>query len=793
LFYTAALLPNHPFTKPKASIMRIVIVGNYLPRRCGIATFTQNLTQSILSATNIKNLAQAEVIVVAMNDRDQEYDYPAIVQHTIRQHEKEDYFTAANFINNTNADLCIVQHEFGIYGGESGAFILSLMKQLQMPIVTTIHTVLQTPSYHEKHIIKKMGELSQKLVVMSKLAVNFLTTKYAIPLQKIAIIHHGVPDFSSIKRAPSIFQYPGKKVLSTFGFLGRSKGIETVINALPAVVEKHPNIVYVVLGQTHPNVKKYCGEEYRNYLKLLAASNGVEKNVVFEDGFFEEDELKNFLLSLDIYITPYLNEGQITSGTISYALGAGACIVSTPFWHAKELLEDGRGKTFAFGESDELANTLISLLDEPEEVELIKAKAFEYGKKMYWHRIGQHYTKMLENIIATPLLKESEHTYKKIALLPKFSLAHVSRLTDGTGILEHANYSVPDYKEGYCLDDNARALLLVLTAYDLGIDKQSIGLADTYLRYIKLMQKEDGFFHNDMSYDKRFLDEVGSEDAFGRTIWAMGYLIKLAPNDSHFQFAKDIFFRAMPHFEKIESIRAVANIIIGISYFLKRYPDNENVMHLLNVLTTKLTKQYRVEADESWKWFEPVLCYDNAILPLALWHSYAITKNKETFAVVNECTQFLENETSKKGHISLVGNTWYHKGEQKPAQGQQPINAMAMVMMYHKAFQVTKSNTYHQKMLTAFSWFMGNNDLMIPLYDDESKGCCDGLEHHSVNRNQGAESTISYLLSYLSVWAAEVEMEATKPQIVKQPTFKLSTASANNVVSIMQQSIVKVQ
>ena len=771
--------------------MRIVILGNFLPRRCGIATFTQNLTQSILAATTKKEAVDTEIIVVAMNDRDQEYTYPSIVQHTIRQHEKEDYYTAANFINNTQADICIVQHEFGIYGGESGAFVLSLMKQLKMPIVTTIHTVLQTPSYHEKHIIKKMGDLSQKLVVMSKLAVNFLTTKYLIPLQKIAIIHHGVPDFSAIKKGPSTFQYPGKKVLSTFGFLGRSKGIETVINALPAVIEKHPDVVYVVLGQTHPNVKKYCGEEYREYLKLLAASNGVANHVIFEDGFFEEDELKNFLLGLDVYITPYLNEGQITSGTISYALGAGACIVSTPFWHAKELLEQGRGKTFAFGESDELATTLIDLLDNPAEIVAIKSRAFEYGKKMYWNRIGQHYKKMFDNITAAPLIQQDENKHKKIALLPKFSLDHIKRLTDSFGILEHANYSVPDYKEGYCLDDNARALLLVLTAYDLGIDKQSIGLADTYLRYIKLMQKDDGFFHNDMSFDKRFLDEVGSEDAFGRTIWAMGYLMRLAPNDSHFQFAKDVFFKSFPHFENIESIRAIANIMIGLCNFLKRYPDNERVMHVLHVLTNKLTNQYKAEADETWKWFEPILCYDNAIIPLALWHSYSITRNKETFAVAHESTHFLDNETCKKGHISLIGNTWYHKGQQKPAHGQQPINAMAMVMMYHKAFQVTKDVQYHQKMLTAFSWFMGNNDLMIPLFDEESKGCCDGLEHHSINRNQGAESTISYQLSYLSVWAAEIELEAAVPILKKQPQFILSTASANNVVSFMQQAIVK--
>jgi hypothetical protein len=486
--------------------------------------------------------------------------------------------------------------------------------------------------------------------------------------------------------------------------------------------------------------------------------------VIFEDGFFEEEELRDFLLGLDIYITPYLNEGQITSGTISYALGAGACIVSTPFWHAKELLAEGRGVTFGFGDSDDLSVKINTLLNNPQQIKTIKAKAFEYGKKMYWGRIGQHYRKLLDKILSQPLLQEDTYRYKRTSTLPQFSMEHIKRLTDDTGIVEHASYSIPDYKEGYCLDDNARALLLVLMAWETGADKESMPLASTYLRYIKLMQKTDGKFHNDMSFDKRFLDDTGSEDSFGRTIWAIGYLIRLAPNDSHFQFAKDVFFKAFPHFEQLTSIRAIANVIIGISHFLKRYPDNERMMHVLNNMTQRLIQQYHDESDDNWQWFEPVLCYDNAILPLALWHTYGITKNKKVYEVAKNTTTFLTQETNVNGHVSLVGNGWYHKGEARPAQGQQPINCMAMVMMYHKAWQVTRNNSYHEKMLTAFTWFMGNNDIGVPLYDEETAGCCDGLELHGVNRNQGAESTISYQLSYLSIYAAEQEMAAMMPQ-----------------------------
>ncbi len=742
--------------------MRIIILGNFMPRRCGIATFTTNLAHSIL-ATNDKNDTENEVFVVAMNDNEQEYKYPEIVKHTIKQQEPNDYAKAADFINHSNADVCILQHEFGIFGGESGILVLKLLQQLNIPVITTLHTILQTPSYHEKHILKKIGYLSQKLVVMSSLAIDFLTTIYEVPLQKIACIQHGVPDFSTIKSTQKKFNYTGKKVLSTFGFLGRSKGIETVINALPKVIKEHPDVIYAILGQTHPNVKKHSGEEYRDYLKNLAKTNHVENHVIFEDGFYEEEEIKAFLTESEIYITPYLNEAQITSGTICYALGAGACIVSTPFWHAKELLADGRGKTFAFGNSNDLANTLCDLLSHPEKIANIKDVAFKYAKNMYWDKIGMQYHSLLSKVNGNSPVGFDE----SLLTLPTFNMDHIKRLTDDMGILEHANYSVPDYKEGYCLDDNSRALLLVLMAYELGIDKNSITLADTYLRYIKLMQMEDGFFHNDMSYEKKFLDERGSEDSFGRTIWAMGYLIKLAPNDSHFQFAKDLFFKSYSHFEQIESIRAIANIIIGLCYFLKRYPDNEHVMHLMNKLTSKLLNQYKDECDGDWKWFEPLLCYDNAIIPLALWHAYDFIKDKNIYDVASESTDFLDRQTFKNNRISLVGNTWYYKGKERPAKGQQPLNAMAMTMMYSKAFEITQDKVYHQKMRIAHSWFTGNNDLFIPLYDEESKGCCDGLEALSMNRNQGAESTISYLLSYLTVWESEQKLRSSKSETIE--------------------------
>jgi glycosyltransferase involved in cell wall biosynthesis len=733
--------------------MKIAILGNYLPRKCGIATFTVNLTNAILDTSG--NKIGNEAFVVAINENEVNYDYPKIVRHTIRQQEKEDYVKAADFINKSSVDICIVQHEFGIFGGESGVFILSLVKQLQVPVVTTFHTILQTPSYHEKQIIKRLGELSQKVIVMSKLAIDFLYDIYEIPLSKISFIPHGVPDFSIAKTSKRKWDFIGKKVISTFGFLGRSKGIETVINAMPAVIVEHPELIYIVMGQTHPNVKRHCGEEYRDYLKKLAYENGVASHVVFDEEFIDEDELKSFLQSVDVYITPYLNECQITSGTISYALGAGACILSTPFWYAKELLDNGRGVTFRFGDCEDLAQKLSELLAHSEKRRIIREKAFQFGKGMYWDKIGEYYNELLKNVIDNSINSKDTNQNFEFCILPKFSLDHLHRLTDSTGIVEHANYSIPDYKEGYCLDDNARALILVLKAYELGLDRESLKLADVYLQYIKLMQLEDGRFHNDMSFDKKFMDKIGSEDSFGRTIWAMGYLIKLAPNDAYFQFSKDVFFKAMSHFEDLQSIRALATTIIGICNFLVRYPDNERLMCLLYALTNKLTDQYYIEKDGEWHWFEPVLSYENAILTVALWESYGVTHDKKTFEVVRETSQFLDDHCFKNGYVSLIGNAWHYKGASNIVHnGQQPVDAMALVMMYAKAWRVTKDCKYFIKMEVAFTWFLGNNDLGISLYDIETKGCSDGLEQTCVNRNQGAESTISYLLAHLTLWEA---------------------------------------
>jgi hypothetical protein len=633
--------------------------------------------------------------------------------------------------------------------------ILGLIHQLNIPLVVIVHTVLQRPTFHERAILKDIGKQADMVVVMNSLAIRYLTTIYDIPIEKITTIHHGVPDFSkmpmnSSTTEPAVLDKDKPIMLCTFGLIGRSKGIETVINALPEVVARHPNIRYVVLGKTHPNIIRHCGEEYRDYLKELVVQNGLQEVVEFRDEFLPEDKLRDMLMGVDIYITPYLNEAQITSGTLSYAVGAGTCVVSTPYWHADEMLAEGRGCFFDFGDSEELAKVLNDLLDHPKKMTLIREKAFLFGKSMYWQEIGHDYLVQFKRVLRSK--KSVAPIDYDPYFLPNYTLDYVKSLTDRTGILEHALFHIADLKEGYCLDDNARALLLMLKDYTLNGDDDSLKFADTYLRFIRLMQKEDGTYYNELSYARKFTDVSVSEDAFGRTMWALGFMIQNAVTDSSYQFAKDAYFRALPHFEGLKSNRGIANTIIGICHVQQRFPDHGPMMQMLITLTEKIKKRYVEESDEEWHWFEKVLSYDNAILPLALWKSYEITKNKETLRIAGEATRFLEQHAFVNDRLSLNGNNpWFYKGEEKSSYGQQPIDAMAMVMMFSHAYKMTNDEHYFMRMQTAFTWFMGNNDLFVPLVDEETGACNDGLEKFGVNRNQGAESNISYNLACLTV------------------------------------------
>lgn len=731
--------------------MKYAYIGTYPPRECGIGTFTKNLRFSMI------NTLSDEGIVIAMNNGEDCENYPEEVKLLIRQEYQRDYLEAAKFINISGIDICILEHEFGIYGGQNGIYILSLLHQLKIPLIVTLHTILEKPSLNEKAVLRDICKMADKIIIMSIKAIGYLVNIYKVPKNKIVYIEHGVPDIKSDRnQSKKEFKLDKKKVILTFGFIGRNKGIETVIKALPEIIDKHPDVIYIILGKTHPNVLKYSGEEYRISLMKLVKELNLEDSVLFLNKFIDQQELFKYLSATDIYITPYRNEAQITSGTLSYAVGVGSAVISTPYWHAQELLADNRGKLFDFNDYKELSSIIINLFDNPNELEEIRNNAFEYGKKITWPNIGKKYIKLTENII-----KNKSENIKQInnvldpLLLPPFSLRHIKLLTDDTGIFQHAKYGIPNLKEGYCIDDNARALLLVLMAYKQKKDKTALELCPTYLSYINYMQNSDGSFRNLMNFKREYLDERGSEDSFGRTIWALGYLLKNPPNDSSYQNGKDVFLKAFPNFKNLKSIRSIAYTILGISHYLNGAPFDEEAIHVLKILTNKLIDKYKKNSTDDWKWFETTLTYDNAIIPLSLLHSYNILKEKKIRKIAFKSLEFLSDITMKNGYLSIIGNEkWYIKDGEKSLFAQQPIDAAAMVLMFHQAYLITKEKKYLDKLNISFMWFLGENDLRISIYDFQTGGCCDGLEKYGVNRNQGAESSIVYLISYLTVLQA---------------------------------------
>ncbi len=706
-----------------------------------------------------------EGFVVALNDNNLTYEYPPEVKLIIRQEHQEDYLQAVKYINLSGADLCILEHEFGIFGGQSGVYILPLLHRLEVPLIVTLHTILKNPSYNEKAILIEICKMANKVVVMSHKAIEFLESIYNVPKDKIIFIEHGVPDIHfNQEKTKKEFKLERKKVLLTFGFIGRNKGIETVIKALPNVVENHPDIIYIVLGKTHPNVLRHSGEEYRIFLMRLVKNLQLEKHVVFLNEFIGEQDLFKYLCASDIYITPYLNEAQITSGTLSYAVGVGSAVISTPYWHAAELLDEGRGRLFNFSDTQSLSSTLNELLDNPEELIELKRKAYDYGRKITWPKIGEKYVALSENI-----LKEEQNVIIKkdtvldFLILPPFSLTHINRLTDDTGIIQHAKFGIPNLKEGYCLDDNSRALLMVLMAYRQMKDVRALELSPVYLSYIHYMQNPNGTFRNFLSFSRNYLDEVGSEDSFGRTIWALGYLMGNAPNDAYYQTGKLIFFNASQNFEKLTSIRSIANTMIGISYYLKSNPSDDSMTERLRNMAYTLLKHFEDNQTNDWNWFESLLAYDNGILPLALLHSSEILHDEKITRTAIESMNFLTKHTLKDNYLSIIGNEkWYKKEGERSVFAQQPIDAMAMVLMYHQAFHVTKDKEYLNKLYTSFLWFLGENDLRMSLFDFETQGCCDGFESYGVNRNQGAESSLAYLISHLTVLQAFEEFHESE-------------------------------
>lgn len=733
--------------KPTDSPLPIAFVGSYPPRRCGIATFTRDLSAAVGAAGD-----RVLPMTIAVSDPGGQYEYPGEVKYEIRQAVKADYARAAELVNYSDVRLVSIQHEHGIFGGDDGAYILDLLTALRTPTIATLHTVLKRPSDSQRAIIQKMSLQCARLVVMSKVAADLLGASYGVNEQKIQIIPHGIPEMPprDQQRLKAKFGVSGQRMLLTFGLLGPSKGIETVIRALPAVIETFPDLVYFVVGATHPMIVRRHGEAYRTSLEREAERLGVREHVVFRDQFVSNEELCSYLQAADLYVSPYQNEAQVASGALSYAMGAGAAVVSTPYWHAQELLSDGRGHLFPFGDHGALSAALRSLLDSPAELERVRRSAFEFTRPMAWPRIGQAYLELATKVMAEAPTRLTPIQPTRASSLPELRLDHLIRMTDDTGVIQHATYSVPARNTGYCVDDNARALIVALRADRVSSDPQMMRLVTTYLGYLHCAQREAGDFQNLMSYDRTQESGPGSDDCLGRALWALGTTVELATDEGCKLLAREMLDRALPR-AMVLGPRGTATTILGLASLVAAEPSAA-ARKSLSVLADKLVQRYQQEATDDWRWFEPTLTYENAIIPLALFRAFSVTGERASLRVARESLEFLENVCFGDGHLALVGNAgWHCRGGKKPHADEQAIDAAAFVLAFRGAYLATGDHRYLRRMRESFAWFLGVNRLGTPLYDSVTAGCRDGLGATQANQNQGAESTICFLLSLLEM------------------------------------------
>ncbi len=750
----------------------VAFVGNYLPRRCGIATFTHDLCEAVaLQAGN-----SYDVFTVAMNDKPEGYDYPDRVRFEVRQNTQADYRLAAEFLNMNQVSAICLQHEYGIFGGTYGSHLLSMLRRLRRPLVTTLHTILKDPLEEQKLVMQEVARISDRIVPMAEMGREFLRDVYNVPDEKIAVIPHGIPDVPFVD--PHFFKdqfgVEGRRVMMTFGLLSPGKGLEFAIEALAKVVKKHPDVVYIILGATHPHIKASSGEEYRNSLTRKVHELGLRDNVIFVDRFVDLKELCEYLGAAEIYVTPYLQEAQMTSGTLAYAMGTGKAIVSTPYWHAEELLQEGRGVIVPFKDSNAMADQILALLDDEMELNAMRKRGYNFCRKMIWKRVAQDYLDLFNE--ATEAWIEKRHLTgpsgakrprRKVKFdLPELDLRHLKVMTDDTGILQHARYISPDRNHGYCTDDNTRALIMTGLHWDLNHEDTILPLMHKYLAFMAHAINEDtGRFRNFMSYDRQWLEEAGSEDSHGRSLWGLGTAVALCPHESMIALASRLFLAGLPSVENFTSPRAWAFTLCGIQAYLRRFGGDSEVRRYRALLAEKLFEKFQENMSDDWPWFEDILAYANAKLPHVLIMSGKWMQRGDMIDLGKRSLSWLiDLQTNDAGFFSPIGSEgWYKRGGSRAQFDQQAIEAHAMVEACIEAYHVTREDYWIQEAQKAFYWFLGENDLRTNLYDFTTGGCRDGLECDSANENQGAESTLAWLMSLLLM--QDIQMELSLAEI----------------------------
>lgn len=725
------------------------MIGNYVPRQCGIATFTTDLCEALAG-----EFPDINCFALPINDTQDGYAYPPRVRFELAQNDISSYRSAADFLNINNLDLVCLQHEYGIFGGPAGSHILALLRELRMPLITTLHTVLREPDANQHRVLKELAQLSDRIVVMSERGIQFARDIYHIQENKIDLIPHGIHDmpFVDPNYYKDQFGLQGKTVLLTFGLLSPNKGIEHVISALPAVLAFCPKIVYVVLGATHPHVKRQDGESYRLSLERLAREVDVDQHVVFHNRFVSRQELMEFIGAADIYITPYLNPAQIVSGTLAYAAGAGKAVISTPYWYAEELLRDERGILVPFADPDAISRGIMDLLENESERHSMRKRAYLLGRQMVWPKVAQLYMKSFQRaweqrnqrpkviFSAMPLSRRSSD-------LPVLKLDHLERMTDDTGLLQHAIFTHPNLEAGYTTDDNARALMLTTL-----LERTGRCTSNSYHYQAFLWHAFDqtlGRFRNELSYDRRWLDKVGSEDCHGRALWALGTILGRSTDNGLRGSAARLFDLALPAVGNFTSLRAWAYALLGVNEYLRCFSGDRAAQNARDDLIERILNCLRNSSVDGWPWFEDILAYCNARVPHALLVSgRALSRQDLLNAGLRTLAWLMDVQNSEDDYFIPIGsNGFYRRGKDRARFDQQPVEAHTTVSACLEAWHITQDNYWIEQAQKAFEWFLGRNDLGLPLYDPATGGCRDGLHPDRVNQNEGAESTLSFLIA----------------------------------------------
>jgi glycosyltransferase involved in cell wall biosynthesis len=736
------------------------MLGNSVPRQCGIATFTSDLVDAIAC-----EFSGIDCFVLAMNDAGKRHAYPKRVRFEIDETDIVAYRRAADFLNANAVDVLCLQHEYGIFGGKAGSHVLALLRELRMPIVTTLHTILAEPDPLQRAAMDELTQLSERLVVMSAHGASLLRSVHGVPERKIDSIPHGIPGLPSESRSKGQLGVEGKSVILTFGLLSPDKGIEHVIDAMPAILARCPHAVYIVLGATHPHVKERHGETYRRMLEERAERLGVASSMIFHDRFVSQSELVQFLAAADIYITPYLKPEQTTSGTLAYAVGSGRAVISTPYLYARELLAHGRGVLVPWRDPRAIAREVVALLGDDTRRLALRERAAAHGRDMLWPAVAHRYVGSFERARAehTERLRTVLHAKtlaKQPAELPEVDLSYLQLMTDHTGILQHASYSIPRYDDGYCLDDNARALLAMVLVEDAGsADTRRVrALGSRFLAFVNhAFLRDRGRFRNFMSYSRHWLDECGSEDSHGRALWALGTVVRSSLDPGRQSLAGQLFHAALPALDAFTSPRAWAFALLGIDEYLRAFRGDSNVESVRTRLAHRLLDLFRKTSTLEWPWFEDRVTYCNARLPQALITCGARMENREMLAAGLRSLEWLAQiQCSADGYFAPIGsNGFYQRDGERALYDEQPVEACAMVSACLEAQRATGDGCWAEVARRAFDWFLGQNHLQQSLYDATTGGCRDGLHADRANENQGAESTLSFLLALLQMRCAD--------------------------------------